>query len=100
MADAASLVAPLRPSCRLRTRSSAGWSRAMRRRWGWRARRESAPEGCDLRKGERGAGFAVKGFNEGPLDAGYIDGEAMAATGVLRVGGKPRGELRSRGCGG
>ena len=40
--------------------------------------------------------FAVKGFNEGPLDAGYIDGEAMAATGDCGLAASHAGSWEPR----
>ena len=52
-------------------------------------------EGGDLVEGERGVLGVVKGFDEGPLDAGDIDGETVAAAGELGVGGEPLGQMRA-----
>ncbi len=50
-------------------------------------------ESGDLIESERVALCAVESFDKSPLDAGDVDGEAMAAAGELRVGGEPLREL-------
>ena len=50
-------------------------------------------EGSDLVEGERSVLGVVKGFDEGPLDAGDVEGEAMAAAGVLGIAGEPLGKV-------
>ncbi len=55
-------------------------------------------EGGNLIEGERRAFGAVEGFNKGPLDAGNVEGETMAAAGELRVGSRATRGASSRGC--
>ena len=55
-------------------------------------------EGGDLVESQRRALGVVEGFDEGPLDAGHVDGEAMAAASVLADWRRASRRVSSRDC--